>query len=242
MKARKRMLTNLICLLITLSLISPARVCFAASTSFIPAEDNDDISDVLTFEGSSIEDGQGDVSLNPIIELTFSKNVVNISVMISNMSCFHLIDSNGDPVEIRVVFPDDQLQRAIKRSVFIIPAEALEPNARYTVYIDNNLMSKSFMHIDNLHTVEFTTGDRNDADTNADLESLGDNIVEVTTKLELSEFSVPVINEQLPESETGSSKNTEKAISYAVITCAAAVIITYSAVVIAKKSHRRTSK
>lgn len=169
-------------------------LCLAANTTFTPSADADDLSTALTLEVSSVADGATDVERDVIIELEFSKNVVNLAVQQNNLACFHLIGPSEEVVPIRVIFPDDQLQQDYKRVIFITPVEPLLANTEYELYIDHNLLAKNSTQIDNLHVISFTTGEGSGS-SNATLTALGDNVVEFTSELGKTEFSVPVQND-----------------------------------------------
>lgn len=176
---------------IILIMLLPASA-LAASTSFNPTADEEDLSDVLSLVSCSIEDGDSGVPINPTIALSFSKNVVNVAVQKNNIGCFHLIDENDKGIRIDIIMPDDQLQRSCKREIFIVPQKELQPNSEYALYIDNNLLSKNNTQIDNLHIIRFTTGSSSTEAVNPILAGLGDNTVTFSSSLGKTQFSVPL--------------------------------------------------
>jgi len=145
----------------------------------------------LTLVSSSVADGDTNVPLDPVIQLNFNKNVVNITVLDNNTKCFHLIDKSGAAVPIKLIFPDDQMQTTYKRNVFIIPKANLQMNAKYELVVDSILRAKNGTGIDNAHTITFTTGAAATGEQNEALLKLGDNIIEYTTALGKTEYSVP---------------------------------------------------
>ena len=161
----------------------------------------------MTLVSSSVFDNSSDVSLNPTIQLDFSKNVVNFSVLKNNSNCFHLIDAEENPVEIDVIFPDDQLQQEYKRQVFIIPVNQLSPNSEYTLIVDNNLLSKNGTYIDNAYFITFTTGDTLSERQNRILESLGDNIMQYRVSSGKTEYSVKKYTPLVLEEKSGNNFN-----------------------------------
>lgn len=137
----------------------------------------------LTLISSSIKNGDADVPLNPVVDLQFNKNVVNLTIKSGNSKCFHLADSRGDVVTIKVIFPDDQLRKEFREHIFITPVENLALNTKYTLYIDKTLQAKNSKTFDNTQTITFTTGTKSTTAVNASLKSLGDDIEVFTNKL-----------------------------------------------------------
>lgn len=146
----------------------------------------------LTLVKSSVTDGASDVAVNETIQLDFNKNVCNVTVLADNKKCFHLTDSSGEAVAIRLIFPDDQIQQDYKRQVFIIPQEDLDKDASYRISIDSTLKAKNGTTIDNAHTFTFTTGSSRTDEENQVLKKLGENIVTYETTYGETADSVPV--------------------------------------------------
>ena len=154
--------------------------------------DEDDLNpNALTLTGSSTPNGARNVPLNPVIQLNFNKNVVNFVVAGDNALSYHLVDDNQNSVPIRIIVPDDQMQQAVKRNVFIIPEENLLPNTIYTLAVDNTLTAKNGDRIDDAHTIVFKTGAQLESKTNPLLASLGNDILTFSNDLPLNENSVP---------------------------------------------------
>lgn len=147
--------------------------------------------DQLTIDFCSITNGDAEVPINPTIQLTFSKNIVSLSVVFENSNCFHLVDSSGFIVPISVIFPDEQLQSIYKNQVFIIPQQTLKNNSVYSLIVDNTLKAKNGDRIDNAHILIFSTSDKETKEVNSTLSKLGDNILTFDTALELTEASNP---------------------------------------------------
>jgi len=145
----------------------------------------------LTLVSSSVANGDTNVPIDPVIQLNFNKNVVNIAVLDNNSKCFHLIDNSGAPVPINLNFPDDQMQTTYKRNVFIIPKEKLQINSQYELVVDSILRAKNGTSIDNSHPITFTTGVAATGEQNEVLLKLGDNVIEYTNALAKTEYSVP---------------------------------------------------
>lgn len=113
--------------------------------------------EVLALESSSIPDGSTGVALDALMTLTFNKNVVNMSVQDSNMTCFSLADSQGNDVGINVLMGDDQINPDIKRIIEIDPKANLLPDTTYMLTISSKLTSKSGVSLPQAITLKFTT-------------------------------------------------------------------------------------
>ena len=87
--------------------------------------------------------GADAVSLSPTICLTFSKNVVNMAVKENNSGCFRMTDITGKKVEISLYFPDDQVEPAEKRNIYLTPVEPLSAGTQYVVTVSEALTAKS---------------------------------------------------------------------------------------------------
>ncbi|MCI8646134.1 MAG: hypothetical protein HFE76_04855 [Firmicutes bacterium] len=146
----------------------------------------------LTLESSSVSDGQADIPVNETIQLNFNKNICNITVLAANKKCFHLTDEAGSPVAIRLLFPDDQVQRKYRRQAFIQPVSELDENARYKITVDRTLTAKNGTPIDNAYIITFTTGSGKANRENAVLKELGSSIVAYETAYSETPDSVPV--------------------------------------------------
>ncbi|MDD6647726.1 MAG: Ig-like domain-containing protein [Firmicutes bacterium] len=153
----------------------------------------------LTLESSSISDGAQDVALNETIQLDFNKNICNVTVLANNKLCFHLTDADGKAVAIKLIFPDNQVQKEYKKQVFIQPAENLKPETSYRIAVDNTVMAKNGTVIDNAHTISFTTGTHRTDEENKILKDLGDYIVTYETASGENANSVPVNKDGLDD-------------------------------------------
>ncbi len=111
----------------------------------------------LALVSSTPANGQKDVSLTPEITLTFSKNVVNMSVRDNNEKCFELYDDNKNKVSAKVILADDQIEPEKKRIIVISPTEKLKPGTSYTVKILPELQSKSGVTLGQPQEIRFTT-------------------------------------------------------------------------------------
>lgn len=170
-------------LLLSALLTVPAR----AHAGFTP----EPLAETFVLELSSIKNGESDVPRNPIFTLNFSKNIADISVMVSNSTSFHLVDETGSTIPIRVIFPDGEMQRAYRDQLFVEPKEHLNPNSSYSLVIDNTLQAKNGETIDDAYVFTFTTSDQINNPDESVLLKLGDEIMPFDVALDLSEASVP---------------------------------------------------
>lgn len=234
---RGRFVLCLLCLIIVLGCFASAA---AVKTSSDPAEtaaepDEDDNGEPFTLGSTSIRNGSKDVALDVTIQLDFNKNIVNVAVAQNNIACYHLTSRDGSVVPIRIIMPDDQLQRVYKRSVFIQPQAELAPNTEYTLTVDNTLTAKNGNVLDQFYDITFTTGTAAAGERNEILTELGDNIVTYT-----SDLPVPVRNTEPVTAEepvdSGAALETVSVVLAAVIV---AVII---AVTVAYMLMRRRAQ
>ena len=146
----------------------------------------------LTLISSSVENGDSNVALNETIQLDFNKNICNVTVLANNNLCFHLTDADGNAVAIKLIFPDNQVQKEYRKQVFIQPAEDLKPETGYRIAVDNNLTAKNGTIIDNAHTISFTTGTQSTDKENKILQELDDYVITYETASGENANSVPV--------------------------------------------------
>ncbi len=111
----------------------------------------------LALLSSSPANGSSDVDVSSNIVLGFSKNVINMTVKDNNMTCFALFDSKGDPVSIKVIMADDQMEPEKKREVIVDPVSGLMPSTKYTLEISAAMQAKSGVTLPDKVTVSFTT-------------------------------------------------------------------------------------
>ena len=113
----------------------------------------------LELASSSIANGAQNVSQNPEIVLTFTKNVVHFTVRDNNKTCFSMTDSSGKAVPINVLMGDDQVDPSIKRIVTIKPQSSLTPGETYLLKIGGGITSKSGVSIGKDSYIAFTVAD-----------------------------------------------------------------------------------
>lgn len=128
-------------------------ICLLASTGAWAAQGG------FAFVSSSVEHDAEGVSRQPVIELTFNKNVVNMKVAEQNATCFTLMDAEENAVEIEVVMADDQIEPEKKRIIVVEPAAPLAPNASYALIISEALTAKNGETLGEDVSLTFTTGD-----------------------------------------------------------------------------------
>ena len=185
----------------------------------------------LTLESASITDGAQNVALNETIQLNFNKNICNVTVLANNKLCFHLTDSDGNAVAIKLIFPDNQVQKDYRKQVFIQPAEDLNPESEYRIAIDNTVMAKNGTTIDNAHTITFTTGIQHTGKENKILKELGDYIVTYETASGENANSVPVNKDGLDDVSEESGPDTASIARIAAVVLIV-LIIAFTAVFI----------
>lgn len=151
----------------------------------------------LKLISSSIEDDSTNISLNPTIQLDFSKNICNIKVYEINKDAIHLTSVHGKTIPIKVSFPDDQVQRKYKEQIFISPKSPLEKNTQYRLNIDRTLKSKNGDLIDNAYNILFTTGTNSTLEENPLLKSLGTSIITFEGSSPENEYSRVLTKDQL---------------------------------------------
>lgn len=229
------------------AVISSLIICIMLSftTVFCYAEDGDGTGggsgrnrDIpLSLQSSSVKDGDTGVALNETVQLDFNKNICNITVLANNKQCFHLTDADGSAVPIRLIFPDNQVQKEYRRQVFIQPQSDLSPETSYRIAVDNTLMAKNGTYIDNAYTISFTTGTGRTDKENTILRRLGDYTVTYETASGENENSIPVNVSGLddPENDTISAATAAK-IAAAVIL---AVIIVFTVLIIMFRRKKR---
>lgn len=110
----------------------------------------------LGLTASDPANGSKNVSTTADINLTFNKNVVNLTVKDNNMKCFSL-SANGSYIPIQVNMPDDQVDFEHRRDISIDPLQDLKPGTIYRLVISGQLQAKNGMTLGSPVTVSFTT-------------------------------------------------------------------------------------
>ncbi|CFX39663.1 Uncharacterized [Syntrophomonas zehnderi OL-4] len=111
----------------------------------------------LALVSSNPLDGQKDVALPVKIKMTFSKNVVYMTVRDNNSKCFTMYSQNGKQVPIEVLMADDQIEFDKRRDIEVKPLQELKTGTRYTVKVAPQLESKSGVKLGKETTLSFTT-------------------------------------------------------------------------------------
>lgn len=111
----------------------------------------------LTLVSSDPAQNQQGVLLSAEITLTFSKNVINMSVSENNQKCFSLHSADGKQIPIKVLMADDQMEPEKKRIIIISPTAQLSPDTQYTVKISPDLSSKSGVTLGQPVSITFAT-------------------------------------------------------------------------------------
>jgi hypothetical protein len=110
----------------------------------------------VTFVRSIPANGARNVSLTPVIQTFFDKNVVNDSVWENNREEFDLV-RNEIIIPINVTRIPDTVDFDRRREIFIQPVNSLRPNTSYGLVIKKNLTSKSGETLGKQIRISFTT-------------------------------------------------------------------------------------
>lgn len=97
----------------------------------------------LRLDFSVPADGAYNVAVKADITLTFTKNVVYMTVKDANSKCFTLSAADGNMVPIEVKMADDQIEPEKKRIVVIHPENELVPGIAYKLIIAPDFKAKS---------------------------------------------------------------------------------------------------
>ena len=111
----------------------------------------------LSLAAASPANGQQGVPTTGQINLTFTKNVINMSVKNNNLTCFSLTTASGESVPILVLMADDQMEPEKKREIAVKPKAELKPGTTYRLTIAAGLQSKSGVTLGKPVTLSFTT-------------------------------------------------------------------------------------
>lgn len=99
------------------------------------------------------------IPVDAVITFKFNKNVVNISVIEQNITCFSMTDSKGNDVTIEVIYADDQIERDKRQEISIKPISPLEAGESYTVTISKDFSSKSGAALADQYILTFKTAE-----------------------------------------------------------------------------------
>ena len=111
----------------------------------------------LGLSASSVADGASNVAVDTSIKLDFTKNVVNLQVKDNNKTCFSVTDSQGNQVPIVVSMGDDQVDREVRNTIYVSPAQTWPAGETLTLTISGNLMAKNGTSMGTACTLRFTT-------------------------------------------------------------------------------------
>jgi len=98
-----------------------------------------------TISAMAQDSGKNPLVLRSIIlELTFSKNVVNMEVSENNSKCFKVINrEDGNEISVEVEMADDQIEREKRNNINLIINDGMESLKIYQIIISPELESKS---------------------------------------------------------------------------------------------------
>lgn len=141
-------------------IITGILVLFILLFSALPlamAEDNTSGKTPLVLEESVPTDDAYGVATDATITLTFSKNIVNMSVAENNISQFVLRENGKDEVAIEVFLADDQVNREKRNDALITPVEPLKEDTDYELTVSKELSSKSGVTLAEDLVIHFST-------------------------------------------------------------------------------------
>lgn len=118
---------------------------------------NSDGKTPLILEQSIPADNESGVALDAVITLTFSKNIVNMSVADNNLKQFKLMEAGGEEVAIEVFLADDQVDREKRNDATITPVEPLKEDTDYELIVNKELSSKSGVFLADDLVLHFST-------------------------------------------------------------------------------------
>ena len=125
-------------------------------TTAASAEDGAGKAQPLALSSSSVADGATNVAADTAIRLDFTKNVVNLTVKDNNKTCFSVTDSTGAAVPIVVSMGDDQVDRDVRNTIYVSPAQTWPAEETLTLTISGDLMAKNGTSMGTAHTLRFT--------------------------------------------------------------------------------------
>ncbi len=111
----------------------------------------------LTLVTSSIEDGATEVSIDPVFELEFSNNVINMKIQKDNMNLIKLLNESGQEVPVEIIMADDQVSPELKRIVKVEPISLLEKGESYKLVVMAGFSSKNGSEIQEDVVISFDT-------------------------------------------------------------------------------------
>jgi|GEM_PF-1535336 len=113
----------------------------------------------LTLESVDTESDINALRVDEVIYLNFSNNVVNLSVKENNMTCFAMTYDDGSPADFVAFFGDDQVDRDIRNTIEIRPADTWQAGATYHLTIKKDLTSKNGSSLGKDKEIVFTIAD-----------------------------------------------------------------------------------
>lgn len=153
----------------------------------------------LTLISCNLLDEQKDVPQDIVIEMQFSKNVVNMAVAENNKSCISLTDADGNAVAAEVKMGDDQIDPSVKRIIQLVPVTALLPDQSYRLLISDGLRSKSGAVLEAPIEITFHTAGSN-AGSGDTTEAKGGSRVDFTKQSDSDTGKLVTAAAVLPES------------------------------------------
>lgn len=108
-------------------------------------------------------DGATDVAVDKTIELTFNKNVADVTVLDKNAKCISVKDAKGNPATYTVT-ADEEFDA---RQTLYVNCE-LDPDTTYTINVSKDITAKNMKNkLDKDYSFTFTTAAAKDTDEQA---------------------------------------------------------------------------
>lgn len=182
--------------------------------------------EAFNLQSSTVVDGDTDLSVHPVIELTFSKKVSELPLLDHNKDCFHLQDTTGTVVPLTVLFPDTQVQNRFQNQVFLVPEADLQPAANYTLTVDASLTEKKETQLGQTSVIHFTTAADETfakASENEDLRLLGEDVLRYSTALPPAAGTVSP--ESVPNATTKTDASNEETSTRTIVLIAVPLLL-----------------
>lgn len=147
----------IVCLICIFSLLMFAGTGLAAGGAGGGGGSGESDGTPLSLASSTPAAGAKNVTVDAQIKLTFSKNVVNMTVKDNNVKCFSLLDAKGQAVAVEVKMADDQIEADKKNDVILVPRQPLNGGQQYTVVVSKDLTAKNGTKLDKETKIAFST-------------------------------------------------------------------------------------
>ncbi|HNX28645.1 MAG TPA: Ig-like domain-containing protein [Syntrophomonadaceae bacterium] len=130
----------------------------------------------LAIVSSMPANGSAGVENLEYIKLTFSKNVVYMTVRESNKQCFSLWKGT-EKIPAEIIMADDQIEREKRNDVLIKPLQALQAGTTYQVEVAPQLESKSGVTLGEKAVISFTMAGKSATEASASDDKADDSLL-----------------------------------------------------------------